>query len=112
MKQMDVIYNLSVVALLLALIYLSTTNERTVRNMSRRLTSGYVNTILILCIISLSMYEDKHIGFIVAVIYLVLVVRFQELFIENFKSGPSPLNCSTYGDSKERTGSAYYPINP
>ena len=57
MKQMDVIYNLSVVALLLTLIYLSTTKERTVRNMSRRLTSGYVNTILILCIISLSMFD-------------------------------------------------------
>ena len=104
--------NLGVLIVFLVLVYVSITNNMEVRRVSNKLTSGWVNTVLILLILGLAMTEDLRIGLLVSVLYLVAVVRFNNGVQENFSvSGPSPLNCATYGDSKERTGTAFYPLH-
>lgn len=105
--------NLSVLVAFLVLIFLTTTDNQEVRRVSNKLTSGWVNTLLILLIISLTMTENLRVGLLVAVLYLIVVVRFNNGLTENFQSraGPSPLNCDTYGDSKEKTGTAFYPLH-
>lgn len=97
-----------VVLIVLALL-VGTTDNRKVKKVGRQLTSGYVNTILILLIIILSTTENLQIGFSLALIYLILVVRFNKH--ENFESGPSPLDCKTYGDSKKKNMSSFYPLH-
>ena len=63
-------------------------------------------------ILLLSMTENLKVGLLISLIYLIVVVRFNNGLTENFsKYGPSPLNCKTYGDSKEKTGTSFYPIN-
>ena len=103
--------NLGVLVVFLALVFMSVTNNMEVRRVSNKLTSGWINTVLILLILGLAVTEDLRIGLLVSVIYLVAVVRFNNGTHENFRSGPSPLNCSTYGDSKKRTGTAFYPLH-
>ena len=76
----------------------------------KKLTQGKVNTLLLLLIIGLTLSEDLQVGFLLAAIYLVVLVRTQKSR-EDFESGPSPLNCKTYGDSKEKTGTAFYPLH-
>lgn len=95
--------------LVIVVLFLSYTNNRKVKKVGRQLTTGTVNTVLILLIIVLTLTEDVQIGFILTLMYLLMLVRFNKQ--ENFISGPSPLNCETYGDSKKKTGSAFYPIN-
>jgi hypothetical protein len=103
--------NLGVLIVFLVLVFMSITNNMEVRRVSNKLTSGWVNTVLILLILGLAMTEDLRIGLLVSVLYLVAVVRFNNGTHENFMSGPSPLNCSTYGDSKKKTGTAFYPLH-
>ena len=103
--------NLGVLLVFLALVFMSVTNNMEVRRVSNKLTTGWINTVLILLILGLAVTEDLRIGLLVSVIYLVAVVRFNNGTHENFRSGPSPLNCSTYGDSKKRTGTAFYPLH-
>ena len=63
-------------------------------------------------IIGLTLTENLRLGILVAVLYLVSVIRFNNGSQENFSQrGPSPLNCKTYGNSKERTGTAFYPLH-
>lgn len=100
--------SLSVVLVALALLA-GTTNNKKVSRIGRQITTGYVNTILILLIIVLTLTEDLQIGFMLTLIYLILLVRFKKQ--ENFESGPSPLNCNTYGSSKVNTGTAFYPLH-
>ncbi len=90
-------------------LFLSVTHNRKVSKVGRQLTSGPVNTVLILLIIVLTITEDMQVGFMLTLIYLILLVRFNRQ--ENFESGPSPLNCDTYGDSKKRNGSSFYPLH-
>ena len=98
----------SVVLIVLSLL-VGTTDNKKIKRIGRQLTSGYVNTILILLIIVLSLTEDLQIGFSLALIYLILLVRFNKQ--ENFESGPSPLACQTYGDSKKKNGTSFYPLH-
>ena len=64
---------------------------------------------LVLLIIVLTCTENIQIGFMLALLFLIMLVRFNQR--ENFISGPSPLNCETYGDSKKKTGTSYYPLH-
>ena len=111
MKNNKAILNCVMSLVLIALtLFLGTTNNRKVKKVGNQLTEGKVNTVLIVLIIVLTLTEDLQIGFMLTLIYLVMLVRFNKK--ENFMSGPSPLKCETYGDSRKRTGTAFYPINP
>jgi hypothetical protein len=104
--------NLGVLVVFLVLVYVSTTNNQEVRRVSNKLTTGWINTVLIMLILGLSMTEDLQIGLLVTVVYLIAVVRFNRDLKENFSQrGPSPLNCETYGNSKEKTGTTFYPLH-
>ena len=85
-------------------------NDSKTNRVLKKLTEGNVNTLLLLSIIALTLSEDLQVGFLVASIYLVVLIRTQK-GREGFESGPSPLNCKTYGDSKEKTGVAFYPLH-
>tara|TARA_B110001469_G_C9306432_1_gene166058 strand:- start:9 stop:344 length:336 start_codon:yes stop_codon:yes gene_type:complete len=104
--------NLIVLISFLVLVYISITNNQEVKRVSNKLTTGWINTLLIMLILLLTMTENLRVGLLVSLLYLIVVVRFNNSLTENFSQyGPSPLNCKTYGDSKEKTGSAFYPIN-
>ena len=68
-------------------------------------------TILIIVIITLVLTENIKIGFYLTILYLFLLIKYNN--VENFKSerGYSPLNCKTYGDSRKKTGSSFYPLH-
>ena len=68
--------NLGVLVVFLVLVYVSTTNNQEVRRVSNKLTTGWINTVLIMLILGLSMTEDLQIGLLVTVVYLIAVVRF------------------------------------
>ena len=105
--------NLCVLVAFLVLVFISSTTNPEVTRVANKLTTGWVNTLLILLIVTLTMTENLRLGLLVTLVYLICVVRFNNGLTENFQSkpGPSPLNCSTYGDSKEKTGTAFYPLN-
>ena len=105
--------NLCVLIGFLIIVFISTTNNNEVKRVANKLTKGWVNTLLILLIVTLTMTEDLRCGLLVTFVYLISVIRFNNGLTENFESkpGPSPLNCSTYGKSRENTGTAFYPIN-
>jgi len=104
--------NLIVLISFLVLVYISITNNQEVKRVSNKLTTGWINTLLIMLILLLTMTENLRVGLLVSLLYLIVVVRFNNSLTENFSQyGPSPLNCKTYGNSKEKTGSAFYPIN-
>lgn len=105
--------NLCVLVGFLILVFISSTQNQEVTRVANKLTTGWVNTLLILLIVTLTMTENLRLGLLVVLVYLISVVRFNNGLHENFKSkpGPSPLNCDTYGNSREKTGTAFYPIN-
>lgn len=104
--------NLVILVAFVVLVFISTTNNQEVRRVSNKLTTGWVNTVLIMLIVGLSLTENLRLGLLVAVLYLIAVIRFNRDLQENFsKPGPSPLNCATYGNSKERAGTAFYPLH-
>ena len=98
------------VLLILATFFISVSNDEKLRRASNKVTHGQVNTILIVVIIALLLTVDVVMGFLLAVIYMIALIRFNK-DSENFQSGPSPLACATYGDSKKKTGSAFYPLH-
>ena len=110
----NILYNTFLTLLLVITFYVAISNSITdnqkINSLLNRLTSGSVNTLLLLAIISLTMTEDLQIGFILSIIYLLVLIRVNRVN-ENFRSGPSPLNCSTYGNSREKTGVAQYPLH-
>ena len=95
--------------LIILTLFIAATNNKKVAKVSHNLTEGSVNTVLIVLIIVLTLTEDMQVGFVLTVLYLIMLVRFRVR--ENFESGPSPLNCDTYGDSKKKTGIAQYPLH-
>ena len=103
---MNNLYNIFLVLLLVITYYIAISNtivdNQKINSLLNKLTSGSVNTLLLLAIIVLSMTEDLQIGLILATIYLLVIIRVKKVN-ENFRSGPSPLNCSTYGNSREKT---------
>ena len=105
--------NLCVLVGFLILVFISSTQNQEVTRVANKLTTGWVNTLLILLIVTLTMTENLRLGLLVVLVYLISVVRFNNGLHENFQSkpGPSPLNCDTYGNSREKTGTAFYPIN-
>tara|TARA_B100000768_G_C11170695_1_gene328577 strand:- start:389 stop:730 length:342 start_codon:yes stop_codon:yes gene_type:complete len=97
----------------LILVFISNTKNKEVKRISNKLTKGWINTLLILLIITLSMTENIRIGLFIAFTYILCIVRFNDSPMEHFSNyGPSPLNCGTYGNSRKNTGVAFYPINP
>tara|TARA_Y200000002_G_C22638473_1_gene645804 strand:+ start:288 stop:635 length:348 start_codon:yes stop_codon:yes gene_type:complete len=113
MKQNNL--NLVFVTLLIIVVFYVTLSNQVVNNpkisnVLNKLTSGSVNTLLLLLIIGLTLSEDVNIGFLLAVVYLVVLIRTNKNK-EGFESGPSPLDCKTYGNSREKTGVAYYPLH-
>ena len=100
--------------LIFALFFVAASNsvekDSKTNRILKKLTEGKVNTLLLILIIALTLSEDLQVGFLLAAIYLVVLVRTQKSR-EDFESGPSPLNCKTYGDSKEKTGTAFYPLH-
>ena len=88
------------------LLFMSVSNDEKYERASNKVTHGQVNTILIVVIIALLLTVDVVMGFLLAVIYMIALIRFNK-DSENFQSGPSPLACATYGDSKKKTGSAF-----
>ena len=113
MKQ-NILYNLLLLILIIVIYYVTVSNNIVnnpkVNNLMNRLTEGYVNTVLLLVIIGLTLTEDLNVGFLLSIIYLVVLIRTNHTK-EQFRNGPSPLNCKTYGDSKEKTGVAFYPLH-
>ena len=109
MNQNEMLQMSLCVLLILVTLLVSTTNNKKVSRIGRQVTTGYVNTVLILLIIVLTLTEDLQIGFTLALLYLILLVRFNKR--ENFESGPSPIKCDTYGDTKKKTGTAFYPLH-
>ena len=108
-----ILNNLCVLVGFLILVFISSTQNQEVTRVANKLTTGWVNTLLILLIVTLTMTENLRVGLLVVLVYLISVVRFNTGLHENFESraGPSPLNCNTYGDSREKTGTAFYPLN-
>ena len=96
-------------ALIVILIFVTITNN--INPKILLITQGPINTILILAIITLCLQENINIGFLVAIIYLVLLTRnTHKNQNENFESisGPSPLSCSTY---KKNKMNVQYPLH-
>lgn len=98
--------------LIVVIFVIVLSNNDSLKRFGNKITSGKMNTILIVIIIGLLLTENLKMGFYLAIIYLFLLVRFNKN-IEGFKSIPgySPLNCKTYGDSRKKTGSAFYPLH-
>ena len=113
MKQNN-LYLALITILIVVIFYVSVSenvvNNSKVNNVLNKLTDGEVNTVLLLAIICLTLTEDLHIGFLLATIYLIVLIRANKNK-EGFESGPSPLNCKTYGNSREKTGVAFYPLH-
>jgi len=113
MKQ-NILYNLLLLILIVIVYYVTVSNNIVnnpkVNNVMNRLTEGSVNTVLLLVIIGLTLTEDLNIGFLLSIIYLVVLIRTNHTK-EQFRSGPSPLNCKTYGNSREKNGVAFYPLH-
>lgn len=99
--------------LIIFILFIVLSDNKNVREISNKLTTGTANTLIILAIIVLTLSENLKIGFYLTIIYLFLLIKYNVNNKENFKSesGYSPLNCKTYKDSKEKTGSAYYPLH-
>lgn len=109
-NNMDCLVKLILIIFILIIVL---TDNKNVRNVSKKLTSGTTNTLIILAIIVLTLTENLKIGFYLTIIYLFLLIKYNVNSKENFKSeyGYSPLDCKTYKDSKNKTGSAYYPLH-
>lgn len=106
------LHNLLVLLIFVVLVFVSTSNNDEFRRVINKLTTGWINTVLILLILGLSMTENLRVGLLVSVIYLISVVRFNRNLTENFSQpGPNPLDCKTYGNSKKNTGTAFYPLH-
>ncbi len=100
------------IILIFILVLLFTNKNKTINNISNKMINGYMNTVLILLIITLILTENIKMGFYLTVIYLFLLIKNKkklEFFNSNY--GYSPLDCKTYGDSRKKTGSVFYPIN-
>ena len=110
MKQSNIYNSILVTILIVLAFYVSVSKNNNSNKIIKRLVEGKVNTLLLLLIIGLTLTEDLNIGFILCVIYLMALVKTQNTN-EGFRSGPSPLNCSTYGNSREKTGTAFYPMH-
>ena len=110
MKNNNQVVNIILPLVLIAtVLFVGTTDNKKVSNIGTQLTTGYVNIVLVLLIIVLTCTENIQIGFMLDLLFLIMLVRFNQR--ENFISGPSPLNCETYGDSKKKTGTSYYPLH-
>jgi len=116
MAQLNIYYSGLLIILIVITMYLGISNHVVntpkVNNLLHRIVDGQFNTLLIFLIIALTLTEDLNLGFLLCMIYLIILVRIHRLQSkENFKSGPSPLRCKTYGNSREKTGVAFYPLH-
>ena len=116
MAQLNIYYSGLLIVLIVITMYLGISNhiieKPKVNNLLHRIVDGQFNTLLIFLIIGLTLTEDLKLGFLLCIIYLLLLVRVHRIHSkEGFQSGPSPLRCKTYGDSREKTGVAFYPLH-
>ena len=116
MAQTNIYHSILLVVLIVIAMYLGVSNHiinnPKVNNLLHRIVDGRFNTLLIFLIIALTLTENLNVGFILCIIYLLILVRIHRVNSkEGFKSGPSPLNCKTYGNSREKTGVAFYPLH-
>lgn len=106
----DMINNMCLIVLVVLVFVSALSQDKKLKKIANQLTDGKINTLLILVIVALIMTENLQVGFLLLVIYSVLLYRFHNNK-EGFKPGPSPLDCKTYGDSNKRVGSAFYPLH-
>ena len=103
------------IILIIIIISLAITNNKEIKNIGQKITDGYMNNLIIIIIIALTTSENMKIGLYLTIIYLFLLIKYNKNFkkFTNFKSqhGYSPLNCKTYGNSKKKTGSTFYPLH-
>ena len=116
MAQLNIYYTILLIVLIVLAMYLGISNHiintPKVNNLLHRIADGRFNTLLIFLIIALTLTEDLNIGFLLCMIYLIILIRVHRVQAnEGFRSGPSPLNCKTYGNSREKTGVAFYPLH-
>jgi hypothetical protein len=116
MAQLNIYYSILLIVLIVITMYLGISNHiintPKVNNLLHRIVEGRFNTLLIFLIIALTLTEDLNIGFLLCMIYLIILIRIHRVQAsEGFRSGPSPLNCKTYGNSREKTGVAFYPLH-
>ena len=108
----DVINLLCLIGLFVLVFYTAISENNRLKDVGHKITEGQINTVLILVIIVLVMTENLQVGFLLLVIYTILLFRFNNKNNkEGFRPGPSPLDCKTYGDSNKRVGSAFYPLH-
>ena len=116
MAELNIYYSIILVVLIVVVMYLGISNHiitnSKVNNLLHRLVDGRFNTLLIFAIVALTLTEDLNLGFLLCIIYLLILVRVHRVNSnEGFNSGPSPLKCKTYGNSREKTGVAFYPLH-
>tara|TARA_B100000989_G_C19216110_1_gene333905 strand:- start:159 stop:548 length:390 start_codon:yes stop_codon:yes gene_type:complete len=108
----DVLNLLCLIGLFVLVFFTAISESKRLKDVGHKITDGNINTLLILVIIVLVMTENLQVGFLLLVIYTVLLFRFNvKKNNEGFKPGPSPLDCKTYGDTNKRVGSAFYPLH-
>jgi len=111
MNNTNDVINVMCLLVLVVLVFVSAlSDDKKLKNIGSQLTDGKINTVLILVIVALIMTENLQVGFLLLVIYSVLLFRFNNN-TEGFKPGPSPLDCKTYGDTNKNVGSAFYPLH-
>ena len=116
MAELNIYYSILLVVLIVVVMYLGISNHiitnSKVNNLLHRLVDGRFNTLLIFAIVALTLTEDLNLGFLLCIIYLLILVRVHRVNSkEGFNNGPSPLKCKTYGNSREKTGVAFYPLH-
>jgi hypothetical protein len=100
------------IILIASILYVSISKNNKLEEIGRKLTQGKINTLLILVIITLILTENVNLGILLSILYLLTLVRFNTKK-ENFQSeyGPSPLNCDTYRNKKDKIGNTQYPLH-
>lgn len=110
---MNMYINILTLILVVSIFYVSMSQNNNLKNLGNRLTSGQINTVLILVIITLILTENIQLGLLVTILYIIMLIRFNKKneTQENFESeyGPNPLDCKTYGDNKN--GTSFYPLH-
>ena len=108
----DILNLLCLIGLFVLVFFTAISENKRLKDVGNKVTKGNINTLLILVIIVLVMTENLQVGFLLLVIYTILLFRFnKDNNKEGFKPGPSPLDCKTYGDSNKKVGSAFYPLH-
>ena len=69
---------IKIILIVIIFILVLNNNNKTIQNFGNKITSGYINTILIVVIIGLILTENIQIGFYLAIIYLFLLIKYNK----------------------------------